>query len=204
MGTDPTQESGKQISVMGYRLDVCQALFFLLMLIHGSVVLTTFKKYGVNPDEAGHIDYDHSIVLWYQSLSQFRGIFSRINIWLYEGLYDTIVHLITRISPLRLHDTRHLCNALVGMGGVWGAYKLGGLFEKRWIGLLAALFSMLTPRYYGHSFINHKDIPFAVTHLWSLYFIIKAVERLPQLSPRMILALGLSIGISLGSSLEEI
>jgi hypothetical protein len=198
MGTDPTQESGKQISVMGYRLDVCQALFFLLMLIHGSVVLTTFKKYGVNPDEAGHIDYGHSIVLWYQSLSQFRGIFSRVNIWLYGGLYDTIVHLITKVSPLRLHDTRHLCNALVGMGGVWGAYKIGGLFEKKWIGLLAALFLMLTPRYYGHSFINHKDIPFAVAHLWSLYLIIKAVERLPQLSPRMILALGLSIGISLG------
>ena len=198
MGTDPEQDSEKQISVMGNRLDLSQVIFLLLVMIHGSAVLATFREYGVNPDEAAHIDYGHSVFLWYQSLFQQRGVFSRINIWLYGGLYDTLVHLVTRISPLGLHDTRHLCNATVGIVGIWGAYKLGGLYGKRWFGLLAALFLLLTPRYYGHSFINHKDIPFAAAYLWSVYLIAKAITRLPQLSIRMLLSLGLSIGICLG------
>jgi tetratricopeptide (TPR) repeat protein len=198
MGTDPPQDSGKQISVMGFRLDIWQVLMCVLMVIHGFFILFTFREYGVNPDEAAHIDYGRSIVLWYQSLFQIRGIFSRANIWLYGGLYDTLVHLITRISPIGLHDTRHLCNALVGMAGVLGAYKIGGLYGKRWIGLLAALFLILTPRYYGHSFINHKDIPFAAAFLWSTFFLIKATGDLPKLSNRSIWTLGISIGIALG------
>ena len=186
---------------MGNRLDLSQVIFLLLVMIHGSAVLATFREYGVNPDEAAHIDYGHSVFLWYQSLFQQRGVFSRINIWLYGGLYDTLVHLVTRISPLGLHDTRHLCNATVGIVGIWGAYKLGGLYGKRWFGLLAALFLLLTPRYYGHSFINHKDIPFAAAYLWSVYLIAKAITRLPQLSIRMLLSLGCPLVSALASGL---
>ena len=195
--TATKRDPGQRISLLGRQLELWQGLFYLLLL-YAFLILTTFPKYGVNPDEAGHIDYGESVYVWYETLFQERGIFTRANIWLYGGFYDALVHLVTLVSPLGLHDTRHLCNALVGLIGVVGAYKLGGLLGNRWVGFAAALFLVLTPRYYGHAFFNHKDIPFAVAFLWSTYYILQGVGHLPQLPRALIWKTGLALGLSLG------
>lgn len=145
-----------------------------------------------------HLIYGESVFRWYLSGFEDNTVFTWTNIWLYGGFYDTLTFLLVRISPLPVHDTRHLCNALVGLAGIAGAYKLGGLLRKRWIGFLAALFLVLTPRYYGHAFFNHKDIPFAVLYLWSVYFIIRGLGHLPRLPHRLLWQTGLVLGLTLG------
>lgn len=169
-----------------------------ILVLYAGVIVWTFRDYGVTPDEGHHVAYGESVVLWYMTGFQERRIFTWADVWLYGGFYDTVVHLITRISPLDVYDTRHVCNAFVGLLGVLIAYRLGGLFGSPWLGLLAAVFLILTPRYYGHAFNNNKDIPFAVLYLWSLFWQIKVLLRLPRVPWRWVAMTGLVTGLAMG------
>jgi tetratricopeptide (TPR) repeat protein len=170
----------------------------VVLVFYAGVIVWTFGDYGVTPDERHHVAYGESVVLWYTTGFQERRIFTWADVWLYGGFYDTLVHLMTRVSPLDLYDTRHLCNAFVGLLGVWIAYRLGSLFGSRWIGLLAAVFLILTPRYYGHAFNNNKDIPFAVLYLWSVFWQIKVLWVLPRVPWRWVIITGLVTGLTMG------
>lgn len=172
--------------------------FYALLLIQAGVILWTFWDYGITPDEGHHVAYGGSVVAWYTSGFVERRMFSWADVWLYGGFYDTLVHLVTQISPLDLYDTRHLCNAFVGLLGVVVAYYVGALFGSPWIGLLAGLFLLLTPRYYGHAFNNNKDIPFAVLYLSSLYWQMKVLTDLPRVPWRWIVVTGLVTGLAMG------
>lgn len=175
-----------------------QIVFAIILLIYGIVIITTFGDYGITPDETGHIRYGESVVYWYTTFFAERSVFTWTNTYLYGGLYDAISYLAARISPLELYDTRHLCNAGVGLLGIIVAYRLGALLGNPWIGCLAALFLMLTPRYYGHAFNNHKDMPFAVGYLWSLYALIHGLKYFPNLSRSLIIGIGITIGCTMG------
>lgn len=186
-----------QISLGKFRLMPWQGCC-LLLLVYGSVIVATFADYGITTDERHHVEYGYSVVRWYASAFQERWLFSWVDVWLYGGFYDTVSFLITQISPLDLYDTRHLCNAAVGILGVIVAYKLGGVLGGGWAGVLAALFLILTPRYYGHAFNNHKDLPFAVFYLCSLYAIVQSTRVLPDISWRRLIGVGLILGCAMG------
>ena len=173
-------------------------LFPAILGISGIVIFFTFRDYSMTPDEEGHIAYGYSIVQWYTSLFEDRRIFSWTNIWLYGGFYDVLSHFIVQISPINIIDTRHFFNAMFGLLGVVGVYKIGCLLGSRWTGVLAALFLILTPRYYGHTFNNHKDMPIAVLYLWSLYGQIKILIALPNLSKKWIVVTGVLTGLAMG------
>ncbi|MCZ6632435.1 MAG: glycosyltransferase family 39 protein, partial [bacterium] len=186
------------INVNTYRLTSRQICFLLLLLTYAGVILITFQDYGITNDEGPHVKYGYSVVYWYATLFEERRMFSWTNVWLYGGLYDTISALATQISPLDLYDTRHLCNAAVGFLGILAAYKLGCVLGGGWAGVLATLFLVLTPRYYGHAFNNHKDLPFAVFYLWSVYGIVRCLGTLPDVSWRRLVWTGLAIGCAMG------
>ncbi|MCZ6635722.1 MAG: tetratricopeptide repeat protein [bacterium] len=191
-------KNNRQIVLGKYRLMPWQGCFLLLLLIYAVVILATFTDYGITTDEGHHIEYGYSVVRWYASVFQERWVFSWADVWLYGGLYDTVSFLAIQVSPLDLYDTRHLCNAAVGILGVVIAYKLGCVLGGGWTGVLAAVFLVLTPRYYGHAFNNHKDLPFAVFFLWGLYGIVRSMEALPGVSWRRLLWVGLAIGCAMG------
>ena len=173
-------------------------VFFSILFIYGTVIFTTFLDYGITPDETGHMHYGRSVVHWYTTFFAERSIFTWTNTWLYGGIYDAISYLATKISPLDVYDTRHFLNAIVGLLGVVVAYHLGKLLGNPWIGCLAALFLILTPRYYGHVFNNHKDIPFAVAYLWSIYCLIRNLSYFPNISRMWLILTGISLGITMG------
>lgn len=175
-----------------------RTVFKVLLLVYGLAILFTFKEYGITPDEEAHIHYGNSVINWYTSLFQERRILSWTNTWLYGGFYDTISYLVVQISPLESYDTRHLFNALFGLLGVVAAYQLGCALGGRWAGCLAAVFLILTPRYYGHAFNNHKDIPFAVCYLWAIYGLIRGLGRWPRLPVSWMGWIGLAIGLTMG------
>ena len=175
--------------------EVC---FRLLLAAYGLVILATFTDYGITTDEGHHVEYGHSVVRWYASVGRERWVFSWSDVWLYGGFYDTLSHLATRISPFSVYDTRHLCNALTGLLGVIGAYRLGRVRGGGWAGFLSAAFLVLTPRYYGHTFINHKDMPFAVLYLWSVYGLLRAMEKIPDLPWNRLVGVGVVMGLTKG------
>jgi tetratricopeptide (TPR) repeat protein len=172
-------------------------MFYALLLLQLTVVIWTFRDYGITIDEPPHARYGRDIVNWYLSGFERDEFLDAENMLFYGGLFDTLVHPLTQISPLDIHDTRHLCNALVGLLAVIGAYRLGAYLGSPLTGLMAALFLILTPRFYGHIFNNPKDIPFAAAYIWSLYFLVRSVTELPNLSRRTLLKTGVSIGLTM-------
>jgi tetratricopeptide (TPR) repeat protein len=175
-----------------------RGLLAILCLVYLCVALATFRDYGINPDEGLHIGYGASVVAWYTSGFAERGVFTWTDIWAYGGIYDVLSYAATEVSPFAVHETRHLLNAIVGLVGLLGAYSLGQMVGNRWMGLLAAVLLLLTPRYYGHAFFNHKDIPFAVGYVWSVVLILRCYATLPIIPVRTILLCGLAIGFTLG------
>ncbi len=168
------------------------------MVLYGLVIVFTFQDYGINPDELGHMTYGRSVVHWYLSGFNERRIFSWTNTWLYGGFFDTITYLAMQVSPLEFFATRHLCTAAMGMLGVLAAYRIGCLLGSKWAGVLAALFLILTPRYYGHAFNNHKDVPFAVLYLWSVYWQLKVLRSMPNGRWDWVVVTGVITGFAMG------
>jgi hypothetical protein len=58
----------------------------------------------------------------------------------------------------------------------------------------AALFLTLAPTYYGHEFINPKDLPFAALYLLSLRYIVQMALDFPDLRWSYTLKAGLALG----------
>lgn len=172
-------------------------LTYLLFCACLAVVVLTFRNYGITWDEAWQSAYGEHIIRWYSSHFVDRGALEYLNLMYYGGLFDTFAQLATRISPFGLFETRHLVNALFGILGVIGAYKLGRYLKGPAAGFLAALFLVLTPVYYGHSFNNPKDIPLAAFSIFALYYLIRSVRRFPRPSRGLTAKLGLALGLAL-------
>ena len=178
--------------------DIWQPLFYGLVAFYGIVVLMTFSQYGITTDEPLHVTYGEHIAQWYGSLFRDHTIFTASNLWLYGGFFDVVIYVLKQVVPMDVYELRHLVCGLVGVLGVLGAYKIGSLLGGARAGFLAALFLILTPRYYGHVFNNTKDIPFAVGYLWSLYYLIRSVGVLPHLSRDLVWKLGVVLGLTFG------
>ena len=168
-------------------------------IFYGLIVALTHQDYGINLDEPLHVEYGKSVVNWYLSGFSERDIFSYTNLWLYGGLYDTINYLVTSLSPYDLYHTRHLLSATTGFVGVIGVFYLTQhISSSARAGLIAAGMLLLIPRYYGHAMFNHKDIPFAVGYVWSLYLILKSLDEFPKVSGRTAVLTGVAVGATVG------
>ncbi len=76
------------------------------------------------------------------------------------------------------------------MGLRWG----GGL-----CGLISLLLMFFTPRYFGHSMNNLKDVPFAVGYMISLFYTVRLFDFYPLFRLRHMIGLILGIALALGT-----
>ena len=67
-----------------------------------------------------------------------------------------------RCAPDRLIETRHLLCGLLALLSVPALFRWGRLLGQPWLGVFSAVVLLLSPRFFGHAFLNSKDMPFAV------------------------------------------
>jgi hypothetical protein len=145
------------------------------------VMLATVAGYGITWDEQFQSAYGERVIAWYQSGFQNNAALVYRDLYLYGGLFDVLAQLVARISPLDLFIDRHIVNvafALIGLAGTW---RLGVLVIGARGGFLAMGLTTLTPMFYGHSFNNPKDIPFAALFVWTLCFLLESTRSLPKI-----------------------
>ena len=174
------------------------SLTFWVIAAYLCIVLFTFSDYGITYDEQWHSTYGRHILRWYRSLFQDTGALGYWNMSNYGGFFDVIAEAAAYVSPMGAFETRHLITALFALLAVVGTSNLARRFGGASAGLLAALFLILTPRFFGHGFVNPKDIPFAVTSLFAVYYTVEAIHRFPGVPKRLVLKLGLVIGCAMG------
>jgi 4-amino-4-deoxy-L-arabinose transferase-like glycosyltransferase len=170
------------------------ALFGLLAIL----IAGTYNDYGVTWDEDVHNYYGKLVLAYYASWFQDKSALSWWNLYLYGGAFDLIAALVNKVSPLGEYETRHLINSIVGMAGVFGCWKLTRTLAGSRAALFAALMLLLAPAYYGHSYNNPKDIPFAAACIWALYYLVRMVPALPRPPLRLVLKFGVAAGLALG------
>jgi len=161
------------------------------------MVVLTFQDYGITNDEEVQNVYGIKLLAFYSSLFADRSAFDYLDLYRYGGLFDLVAALLNLVSPLGEYETRHLLGGLVGVLGLAGAWRMGRLVGGPRVGLLSLLLLLLTPAYYGHSFNNPKDAPFAAAMIWVLYYLCRSLMVLPDLPRRQMLKLGLALGLAL-------
>ncbi|HEY0635209.1 MAG TPA: glycosyltransferase family 39 protein [Gammaproteobacteria bacterium] len=169
-----------------------------LLLLVALLIAATFRDYGLSWDEPFHIEYGARLLRYYTSWGADTSAFHYINLYLYGGLFDAPVALLVKWLPFDLIDSRHLLIALTGLLGIIGSWRLARLLAGPRAGFSAALLLVTMPGWYGHMFINPKDIPFAVTMIWATYALARLLRQLPVVAWRDVLLFGLFAGAAMG------
>ena len=149
-------------------------VFFVLVLLLGLLI---FRDFGLSMDEyqqrdTGLISLKHVAQLVNPAWAAAEPTFGRFNVPLseyydrdYGVAFETPVCWAERL--LGLEEVReqflfrHLCTFLVCFGGLIAVYQLAARRFRDWrLGLLAALWLLLSPRLFAESFYNDKDAVF--------------------------------------------
>ena len=80
-------------------------------------------------------------------------------------------------DPGSIYLLRHTLTHLIFLLGAFFLYLLvKRLAQSEMLGIAAVLILVLSPRIYGHSFFNSKDIPFLAVYLITLYWLVRAIS----------------------------
>ncbi|MBT3584501.1 MAG: hypothetical protein HN509_06325 [Halobacteriovoraceae bacterium] len=150
-------------------------LFYAVLAIGFLIVLSTYKDYGITWDQAAQYDYGVAVYNYYLTFFNDKTALTLgPNLYLYGGFVDfwsTVgTKLLTFMDPF---EWRALYTALWGLLGWFFFFRWAKLLTDSKIAFYCLLVLILTPTYWGHSFINSKDMPFAVAFLASFYFLNK-------------------------------
>jgi hypothetical protein len=170
------------------------ALFATLAIL----AIAIFRDYGISWDEPLHDRLGRAAVAWYASglAKPYAPPEQQVDLY-YGNLFDIGRILLSRLSPVGAYETGHLLSALVGLVGIVGCWRLSRLLFGPRAALASALLLALTPSWFGHLFINPKDIPFAAGYVWSLYCLVRCLESVPVVPWRRAVALGIALGLTL-------
>ena len=202
-------------SLFLYQQNKFKLIFWLLSLIIFIVMVSISSDYGITNDEPLHHLHGKLIYNYYfngDSIAALSPIDSAGNIVktfapivdenikgmnFFGGFFDFVVAIGNKLFPGKgEYELRHLINAIFGFLCI----LFIGLLAKEFAGwkaaILALLFAVLTPRLFGHSFNNPKDIPFAAFYIISIYQIILLLKELPKFKIKRIIFLVLAIAVA--------
>jgi hypothetical protein len=171
------------------------------------VMLLTLDDYGLTYDEEPHLRLGQLMLDFYTG--GFR-VSSGLRGTSYGAGFDLAAALLRRVSPWDEYRTNHILCIFVAQLGWLGTWKLGRLLAGPAGGLLGLGMLLITPVYYGHSFNNPKDIPFAVGYVWGLYALARLLAASAAGGPLrmgrsywvgLALALGLGMSVRVGGAM---
>lgn len=168
-----------------------------LLLLVGMPLLSF--DYGITGDEEVQKVYGEKLLSYYESDGEDDSALSYKNLYYYGGLFDyTAAWANKYIGGLDEYEMRHVLNSLVGFLLMLFTGLLAKEMSGSWrVGFWALLFMAISPRIFGHSMNNPKDIPFAAAYVFSLLYIIRFVKELPRPGARTVLFLIIGIAASI-------
>lgn len=176
----------------------CDDIALLLLAAIAIIASLTFKRYGLGWDDYTHAEYAELLLKLYGSGFADKSALSFVNLYMYGGGFDMAAALLHKILPLELFETRRLVGAFVGVVGIALTWRLGRRVGGPLAGLAALIFVTVCPAFYGHIFMNPKDIPFAIAMVVLMLGLVRLVQEYPSPSPHTVLIVGLGAGLALG------
>lgn len=174
-----------------------RALPFLLFLPLLALVLLTFRDYGISWDEPTRHAGGAAALDFYLGGARDDALLAPVENHEHGVLFDLVAAALAPRLGFGLYEGRHLLNALTGLAGMAAAWVLAARAFGPSGGFLAALLLALTPSWFGHMFMNPKDIPFAAAFAWGLVMIDSFSRRLPRPGLGLTVATGAVFGLAL-------
>ncbi|MEM7181845.1 MAG: glycosyltransferase family 39 protein [Spirochaetota bacterium] len=170
--------------------------FFVALAL---LLLVTFLDYGISWDENLQNMYGRWILKYFKSGFEDDLFLAIPSINGYGGLFDFLIAFFNQAVPSKYRiEFRHFFTVMTGFVAILGVYFTGRTLAGKVGGLLAAITLTAIPTFYGHIFMNPKDIPFACGYIWSLYFFILLLRALPKPSKKLLWRAGLACGFAMG------
>lgn len=181
-----------------------RSVFMFVLLTALITMLYTSKDYNVTWDEETN---QESAELIYNYLTTFGNDTAMFNFAEGRNRYTNqhygmsfdvfavaVQKWVLRVNPqANIYLIRHVLNALVG----FLILLFVGLLAWRWAGpgagVLAVVILYFSPSFFGHSFNNPKDIPFAFGFVMGVYYLSRVIMEWPK--PRMQSRIMLSVGL---------
>ncbi|XZF14876.1 ArnT family glycosyltransferase [Chitinophagaceae bacterium MMS25-I14] len=187
--------------------DSRKAKIFLVLSLFIIFIMTYLSKdYGQSGDEWLHIQYGEDIWNYFkhndkQALNYENRGPQFVGQEYYGGLYDYSMHRLHLLFPnIPILSLRHFFNSLLGALMMVGTGLLTFRITKRnWnAAILALLFMFLSPRIFGESMNNPKDIPFASGFALGTYFLVAYLQDFPRRRWINLAGIALSFGLTFG------
>lgn len=159
----------------------------------------TFRDYGLGWDDYTHAEYGGLLLRLFGSGFTDPRALNFVNLYDYGGGFDMFAAYAAKVLPFDLWETRRLCGAIVGIGGLAAVWRVGRHIGGPLAGLLAVALLAACPLYYGHMFINPKDGPFAAAMALALLGTVRLFEEYPRPSSPTIAMAGLGFGLAIGT-----
>jgi tetratricopeptide (TPR) repeat protein len=179
----------------GFSTKTLTYISYALMLV---VMLWASKDFGITGDEVTQNTYGEKVYDYFASMGKDQSALSFKNVYYYGGFYDLLCATVNKVLHADTYNTRHFINAIFGFlvivaAGAWAKWYKG------WgAALLTAWFLFMTPRFFGESMNNPKDIPFALGMTLGAYFICRFFAEFPKPSWKTSIFLALSIAYAIG------
>ena len=194
--------------IFSYEYSAILALLAACLLVGAFTV----RDYGMTLDENNIYRYGHYAIEAYRSFFHPQAIAPFDTDLNFKGpayfmLADGSAGLLKLIVPSWSSiDATHFVNFVVYLIGVWIFYLFVRRWVQPWAAFGASLLFLLQPLFWGHSFINPKDIPYLVCFMASIYlgFRMVDVKETPLAICYVVLAgiiLGLAITIRVAGPL---
>jgi len=163
------------------------------------VALFTFSDYGISWDDYAHFEFGELLRQFYASGFTDQRVFAFNNLRFYGGGFDLGAALLGKVLPLTPFDTRRLAGAIVGVIALAITWRLGRRLGGPVGGFFTLVALALSPVFYGHMFMNPKDVPFTLAMALMLLGFLRGFEDYPRLSFGTITILGLGAGLAVGT-----
>ncbi|MBL0308290.1 MAG: tetratricopeptide repeat protein [Bacteroidetes bacterium] len=182
---------------------LAKKIFFVLAALLLVLMTTVSHQYGISGDENYHKEYGHHVVNFYTSLGHDTTAATRNGLdsmmVFYGGFYDGTATVLAKALPMfHEYDVRHFWNSIFGFVAILGTGLIAVEIMGWQAGLLALLFMAFSPRFFGESMNNPKDITMTTGYVLAYIFIIRFIKQLPKPSLKTALGLGASIAVAMG------
>lgn len=177
-------------------------IFWGLLALAFVIMLFMVPQYGITGDEVTQWKYGTSVWNYLKTFGGDRtavsGLYLENTQAMYGGFFDGFAAMLIDIfHPKDEFLLRHYWNMIFGFAGI----VFAGLLAKELAGwraaIIAVIFMIFTPRFFGEVFNNPKDIPFATGYVAALLCIVKWLKQLENPSWKTTIWLGLSIALAI-------
>ena len=165
-------------------------------LFHLFLITATFRHYGVVWDETLQAIFGKLSLNFFTSGFKDTSTYNMTDIRFYGPLFEMLTTIVAPWKTMPHYEVRHFLTALTGLGAGIGVIAFGRALGMLSVSILAPLFLLLMPRFYGHEFFNSKDMPFACGVTWTLFALARFLaDKVPGW--RKAFGLGIAAGLTL-------